>query len=61
MNIMAAAHFYKTGTIETRHYYLDVNSSYTFGKRYYLYGGARQYFDENLRSLELFAELGVDI
>lgn len=61
VNIMAAAHFYKTGTIETRHYYLDVNSSYTFGKRYYLYGGARQYFDENLRSLELFAELGVDI
>lgn len=61
VNIMAAAHFYKTGTIVTRNYYLDINSSYTFGRRYYLYGGARQYFDKDLRSLELFAELGFDI
>ncbi|MCB2229666.1 hypothetical protein KQH82_03050 [bacterium] len=58
-NLTGAAHIYETGPSTTKNYYADVATSYYFRSGWYVNGSYRQYFDDELQSAEVFAELGV--
>jgi len=60
LNVTASAYIYKVGTEVTNNYFINLNTSYTFGTRYYLYADLRQYLDSDLQSTEIFTELGID-
>ncbi len=56
-----AARIYKTGSTETKSYYIDSSLNYSSRTRYYFSAGYRQYFDEYLQSAQIFMELGVNL
>jgi hypothetical protein len=59
LNLTGSGYIYKTGSRTTKYYYGDISTYYNFGRRYYLSGNIRQYFDSELKSIELRTELGV--
>jgi len=59
LNLTGSGYIYKTGSRKTSYYYADVSTYYNFGRRYYLSGNLRQYYDSELKSVELRTELGV--
>ena len=59
LNLSGSGYIYKTGSNTTSYYYTDINTYYSFGRRYFLSGGYRQYFDNELKSIELRTELGL--
>lgn len=59
LNLTGSGYIYKTGSRTTKYYYGDIRTSYNFGRRYYLSGNIRQYFDSELEAIELRAELGI--
>lgn len=58
VNLTGATHIYKTGTVTTTNSYGDIATSYSFSSGMYLSGNLRQYFDSELKALELFTEVG---
>lgn len=58
MTVTGAAHFYDTGTRTSSNYYTDLAGSYAFHSGLFINGSYRQYFDTELQSVEMFAELG---
>jgi len=61
MNLTGAGYIYKTGSSSIGNYYGDLGASYSFGRRYYLSGRYRQYFNSQLESVELFTEFGIQL
>ena len=59
LNLTGSGYIYKTGSRTTKYYYGDISTYYNFGRRYYLSGNIRQYFDSELESVELRTELGI--
>lgn len=52
---------YESNTVTTTNYYVEASTSKSLGTRYFLSGSARQYLDEQLKSTELYLELGLRI
>lgn len=59
LRMSGAAHVYKSATVTTSNYYLEVTTSKAFGARYSLSGSLRQYLDDQLKSTEFNMDLGI--
>ncbi len=58
-NVTASAYSYNTASTTITNFYLDIGASRPLGRRYFLTGSYRQYFDSNLQSAELYTEIGL--
>lgn len=58
MTASGSSNIYKTGGNTTTNTYLDLNSYYNFSRVYFLSASLRQYLDSELKSSQLFFELG---
>ena len=54
----ASSNIYKTGSNSTTSTYLDLNSYYSFDRIYFMSASIRQYLDKELRSSQIYFELG---
>ncbi|KAA3633147.1 MAG: hypothetical protein DWP97_09740 [Calditrichaeota bacterium] len=54
----ASSNIYKTGTTTTTNTYVDLNSYYSFTGKYFMSGSIRQYLDSELKSTQLYIEIG---
>ncbi|UCE24945.1 MAG: hypothetical protein JSU74_02525, partial [Candidatus Zixiibacteriota bacterium] len=59
LNLTGSSYIYMVGDNKTSYYYADLNANYRFGRRYYLSGNIRQYYDDELESVEIRTELGL--
>ncbi|UCD64891.1 MAG: hypothetical protein JSW34_05520 [Candidatus Zixiibacteriota bacterium] len=59
LNLTGSGYIYKAGSIKTSYYYGEARTSYNFARRYFISGSYRQYFDDELKSIEVSTELGV--
>jgi hypothetical protein len=58
LNASGGVYVYESATVTTSNYYLEAATTKSLGTRYFLSGSLRQYLDDQLRSSELYFELG---